>query len=233
MSLTGSDEQTSHIFESGSDEQTSHICESGSEEQTNFTEKSEKLQIRFTKREIKVIELNFGENTILDSEHYAKFVEQYPNLQNDIDFLITKFVSWAKCVYGGCKDLCFRHYIPYRSDHYIDEYAQNEFTGRYDEFEIFMGQIGSTAKKFSLTECINNKLPNDTLRQIANVFNDIGFKTFVAEYNDCGKCFGYKAIRVEYKFTYLTDFVGPIKDNIVDEKHKEIVNYTHICLCLD
>ena len=188
------------------------------EEQTDYiTEESEEEQ---------VTELNFALNTILGSVQYAKFVEQYPNLQSDIDFLATRFVGWAKCVYRGCKDLCFRYTIPYSGEYDIDEYARNEYSDEYDEYDRFVGQIGSTMKKFSLTQYSDNKLSNETLRLIANVFNDVGFTAFVAEYNDHGKYF-------KYKFTSLTNFVGPIKDNVVDETYGAVVDHTHICLYFD
>ena len=187
----------------------------------SFIKKEDNNEKRTFTRQ-KTIVLNFDENTFFESSHYAKFVNQHPELKIDFDLMIVRFVSWAK-LRGGHYDDRYNEYVtlPYDGRYDIDNNVSNLHSGHYKRF---VSQMGTTKKKFSLTES-NKELPNRKIRLIANVFSDIGVGVIVVEYSDYAKYY-------TYRYSLLKEIDGPIKDNIVDERYGVVMDHTHICLCL-
>ena len=179
----------------------------------------------FTRKIVSII--NFDLNTFFDSDHYKEFIKENPHLKDNIDDTITKFIEWAKST-NGVKDLSlttsknpdFSDYlrnivgdIPFKYNWCINDYHNVDL-------DDFKNQMGTTLIKFSLTE--NTGLPNNTVKLIANVFNDIGFTTFVAEFSPY-----YNCKRFDCTFTLLRDYIGTVHDsNPIKSK------YRHICVAI-
>ena len=191
----------------------------------------------FTRQEIKTFVIDFDEDTFVKSKHYKNFVINNPKLQDHLDKMICEFILWAECWEEGYTDPCFNHQIPDYGKYNINTRYIRDFKNKnknknkkseiqMDDYDVFIAQMGTTGTKFSLTELISGGLSSKIILLIANVFNDIGVKTFVAEYTDHYEYF-------KYKFTALKDFVGPIRNDVIVDGFGNKVKLMHICLCVD
>ncbi len=140
-----------------------------------------------------VIEINFDESTIINSDVYREFAENNPNLKSSIDNLIMEFVKWAKNPPN--KDdfyCCPGNSLPYQSCWSIDE---NTYDGELGD------QIGTTGKKFELKTTM---MTNEESYLIGEVFEKIGFNVFVVT--------SYQHHNVyNFDFVKLSDVKGNIK----------------------
>lgn len=153
--------------------------------------------------------INFKESTITDSDEYKDFTEKNPELIDVIDNIIYKFIKWAQN--QPCKrDLCYSS----KTSQLIDDcWGVDEDEGSWEEFDE---QMGTTSEKFSLSDV--SDLPNETLRLIGQVFEEVGFTVFVIRFIPWR--LGY-----DYTLTKLKDFKGKISD----DNRKEAITI-NICI---
>lgn len=131
------------------------------------------------------IALNFDENTFYKSEPYKRFIDQNPNLKYIFDYLIINFIEWARYS-SEKKDLC----ISINRIVHDKSWSVNE---NKETLEEFKAQMGTTNRKFSLTESSN--LPNKTVQLFAEVFSHIGFTVYVVEFTPWRLGYDYKIDR--------------------------------------
>lgn len=145
--------------------------------------------------------MNFSKTTITDSSEYNDFIEARSDLKETIDNLIEEFIKWAKNP-SYQKDYCYssKTSLPHSGDWSVDEDE-----GSWEEFK---DQMGTSHNKFSLNDSSN--LPNETLRLIGNVFEEIGFTVFVVEFTPW-------RVDYDYEFTRLKDVKEKISDTDIEE----------------
>ncbi len=157
-----------------------------------------------------VIEINFDETTIINSDVYHEFIFNNPTLKSPIDNLIMEFVHWAKNPPN--KDDCYCHPeqpLPYKSCWGIDENTTD------NELE---DQIGTTRDKFELK---TTTMTNDESQLIGEVFEKIGFNVFVVT-------------SYQYHNVYKFDFVklNDVKGNIKYPNKNNGFGFVSICVSI-
>jgi hypothetical protein len=161
-------------------------------------------------REINV-NLNFNEDTFHNSEPYKQFVKDYPKLKDTIDNSINEFIDWAMLPCGKI-DYCYSHNTKLPID---DTWNTSNYGAC--SFDEFKKQMGTSREKFSISETIDNGNGIDKL--IGNVFEKIGFKTFLAVF----KMF---ILGCDYKFVKLSD----VSNEDTDDENEYDDVYVHVCV---
>jgi hypothetical protein len=118
-----------------------------------------------------------------------------PSLIDDLDGIINDFIEWSRTIKEQ-NDLCYssNDIMPFDGISYISHDLP---------WVIFYNQKGTTREKFSLSD--GSKLHNEALRPFAKVFEEIGFKVFIATYT-----YNYTNESCHYKFVKLSDYQGNI-----------------------
>ena len=163
--------------------------------------------------------INFDTKSLFNSTHYLEFIEKYPNLKGDLRDLIADFVNWAKKPYGD-EDICF----PQCASEFWSKNGQFNHWN-YDScskhkgysWNFFPSQIGTTRRKFSLTEY--STLSNSDLKLLATVLSKCGFSAIVASYSVQGN-------------EYVSNFSRLEENTVVEDNDQDNKKFVHICIAL-
>lgn len=156
--------------------------------------------------------VDFTKKTFSESTQYKNFMQEHPELIQQLNIAIGKFISWAQKGGNGKRDLCLGQHDTFPSD---TCWGCDEDEGTWEEFQE---QMGTTNRKFSLTE--SSGLSNSKVQLLAQVFSGIGFTTYVVKFT--GWRLGY-----DYKFKLLSNYEGVV-DDCGDDSSEPI----HICVVL-
>lgn len=128
------------------------------------------------------ITLSFTKDNIINNDLYKKFIEEDPDMEDELDDLVDEFIDWASnsqyytkndfYYRGGCTNANFMERGDWGCD---DNYSEDCKT-----WDDALEQQGTTGKKFSISKYFPDE--SDGLK-IATLFKNIGCNIMVATYS--------------------------------------------------